>query len=107
MCKVIRGHILILYGCKRSKNSLLSDRISAPTQRAVTDQIRTVSFDLGFVQSILSIDFMQIVRAINSSQKILHMESSEWLSYISANSERFSDSDKIGKHPRVLQKTVF
>ncbi|CAF4693278.1 unnamed protein product, partial [Rotaria magnacalcarata] len=30
---------------------------------------------------------MQIVRAINSSQRILHMESSEWLSYISANSE--------------------
>ncbi|CAF4580914.1 unnamed protein product, partial [Rotaria magnacalcarata] len=69
MCKVIRGRILILYGCKRSKSSLLSDRIYAPTQRAVTDQIRTVSFDLGFVQSILSIDFMQIVRAINSSQR--------------------------------------
>ncbi|CAF4466893.1 unnamed protein product, partial [Rotaria magnacalcarata] len=47
------------------------------------------------------------VLAINSSQRILHMESSEWLSYISANSERFSDSDKIGKHPRVLQETVF
>ncbi|CAF4416718.1 unnamed protein product, partial [Rotaria magnacalcarata] len=56
---------------------------------------------------ILSIDFMQIVRAINSSQRILHMESSEWLSYIPANSERFSDSDKIGKYPRVLQETVF
>ncbi|CAF5160042.1 unnamed protein product, partial [Rotaria magnacalcarata] len=53
------------------------------------------------------INFMQIVLAINSSQRILHMESSEWLSYISANSERFSDSDKIGKHPRVLQETVF
>ncbi|CAF4394995.1 unnamed protein product, partial [Rotaria magnacalcarata] len=79
MCKVIRGRILILYGCKRSKSSLLSDRISAPTQRAVTDQTRTVSFDLGFVLSILSIDFMQIVRAINSSQRILHKESREWL----------------------------
>ncbi|CAF4472504.1 unnamed protein product, partial [Rotaria magnacalcarata] len=107
MCKVIRGRILILCGCKRSKSSLLSDHISAPTQRAVTDQIRTVSFDLGFVQSILSIDFMQIVRAINSSQRILHMESSEWLSYISANSERFNTSGLILKPDELANELTY
>lgn len=63
----ILSRILTVYGCKRRISPLLGDRISAPIQLAVTGQIRTVSFDLGLVQSV-----SHIQESKNNIKFILH-----------------------------------